>query len=287
VDVRSWTQRYLGYALTGLVTEQKFAFWVGKGGNGKNVCADVVIAALGEYAMVGAPDLLLEKHGEGHPTELADIEGQAARRLLGDRAGPILGRGAHQADHRRQDHQGPPHETGLLRVRGDGKARRTREHEAQGAQHGQRPLAPHVFAAVDCADSQARAGQAATHAHHRERAARRSCVARARVLGLAEPGLGEPRAIVIATDDYRQQEDVLGLWVSECCRIDEDAWTGTTALYENYKAWCKDEGIDKPWTLKAWKARLIEREGISVADRNNARGLRGIRITEEWERGNT
>src|SRR5690606_18281876 len=35
-----------------------------------------ICATLGEYAMVGAPDLLLEKHGDAHPTELADIEGK-------------------------------------------------------------------------------------------------------------------------------------------------------------------------------------------------------------------
>jgi hypothetical protein len=75
LEVRQWLQRFLGYCLTGSVREQKFSFWVGKGGNGKNVLADAVCAVMGEYAMVGAPDLLLEKRGETHPTELADLDG--------------------------------------------------------------------------------------------------------------------------------------------------------------------------------------------------------------------
>jgi putative DNA primase/helicase len=75
VDVRSWTQRYLGYALTGLVSEQNsHSGWARRQRQERlRRCRD---RRLGEYAMVGAPDLLLEKHGEGHPTELADIEGK-------------------------------------------------------------------------------------------------------------------------------------------------------------------------------------------------------------------
>jgi len=67
--------RFFGYCLTGLVTEQVLLFMEGTGGNGKTTALLVLMHVLGEYAIQGAPGLLMAKHNESHPTEVADLEG--------------------------------------------------------------------------------------------------------------------------------------------------------------------------------------------------------------------
>ena len=78
-DLRAFVQRFVGYCLTGDVREQLLGFLHGLGANGKSVLLDVMLALLGDYACRAAPDLLLAKQSETHPTEIADLEG---RRLV-------------------------------------------------------------------------------------------------------------------------------------------------------------------------------------------------------------
>lgn len=277
-DVLDWTQRYLGYALTGLVSEQKFSFWVGKGGNGKNVCADAVIAAFGEYAMVGAPDLLLEKHGEAHPTELADIEGK--RLIVCSEIEP----GRSWAEAR------------IKQITGDKtiKARRMKQDFYEFAATGKLVVLANTKPKVRSRDNglwrrmclQPWTVQIPPEEQDRQLLGRiianelpgvlawlvRGCLA------WQNRGLGEPRAVTLATAEYRQDEDVLAMWIADCCHVDERSWQETTALYESYKTWCKEAGNDRPWSLRAWIGELVERPGIARKSNGLKRGLQGIRL---------
>ena len=49
-EVRSFVQRYLGYALTALTREQVFCFFWGSGRNGKSTLVDLVCRIFGDYA---------------------------------------------------------------------------------------------------------------------------------------------------------------------------------------------------------------------------------------------
>ena len=285
-DIRYWMQCYLGYAMTGLVSEQIFAFWVGTGGNGKNVCADAICAALGEYAMVGAPDLLLEKHGDAHPTELADIEGK--RLIVCSEIEP----GRSWAEAR------------IKQITGDAtiKARRMREDFREFAATGKLVVLANTKPKVRSTDNglwrrmrlqpwpvsippERRDRQLLSRLRASELPGILAWLVRG-CIAWQQHGLVEPRGIQIATADYKREEDVLGMWLDDCCRLDPETWQATTSLYESYTAWCKAEGIERPWTRKSWFARLTEREGIEPAkssDRKH-RGLRGVRLLTEWEK---
>jgi putative DNA primase/helicase len=47
----------------------------GTGQNGKSTALLILMYIMGDYAIQGAPGLLLAKKGESHPTEVADLEG--------------------------------------------------------------------------------------------------------------------------------------------------------------------------------------------------------------------
>jgi len=74
-EVVNFIHRFFGYCLTGLVTEQVLLFMEGTGSNGKTTALLMIMHVLGDYAIQGAPGLLLAKKGEAHPTEVADLEG--------------------------------------------------------------------------------------------------------------------------------------------------------------------------------------------------------------------
>lgn len=78
-NMRDWLQRFAGYCLTGLIIEQMLAFFLGVGGNGKNVWTDTMLTIMGDYAATAAPDLLVLKNNDEHPTGFADLQG---RRLV-------------------------------------------------------------------------------------------------------------------------------------------------------------------------------------------------------------
>lgn len=74
--MREWLQRHAGYCLTGLIKEQMLAFFLGIGGNGKNVYTDTLLRIWGDYGTIAAPDLLVVTKNEAHPTGFADLAGR-------------------------------------------------------------------------------------------------------------------------------------------------------------------------------------------------------------------
>lgn len=75
-----FVQRWFGYCCTASVREHVLAVFHGDGSNGKSTLLEAVTSTLGpDYAAAAARDLLLEKRGDSHPTEVADLFG---RRLV-------------------------------------------------------------------------------------------------------------------------------------------------------------------------------------------------------------
>ncbi len=283
--VQAWLQRFLGYCLTGSVREQKFSFWVGKGGNGKNVMADAVCAVMGEYAMVGAPDLLLEKRGETHPTELADLDGK--RLVVCSEIEP----GRSWAEAR------------IKQITGDKviKARRMGKDFYEFAAVSKLVVLANTKPKVRGTDDglwrrmmlvpwdvQIPKERQDKGLLDKLQASELSGVLAWLVNGCCEwhrLALGTADAIDKATAGYRADQDLLGLWIRDRCMLSDGAWSATDALHKDYLEWCKAERIDYPWSRRTFRERLLERNGI--ADKRSTsgdqRGLTGIRLLEQWE----
>jgi putative DNA primase/helicase len=74
-EVIEFLQRYMGYCITGEVSEQVFVFLLGSGQNGKGVFIRTMAGILGQYAIAAPIDLLIASKMERHPTETADLRG--------------------------------------------------------------------------------------------------------------------------------------------------------------------------------------------------------------------
>lgn len=71
-----YLQRWFGYSLTGLTTEQVLQIWYGNGANGKSTLLSAIQKALGEYAMTASPQAFLTSRGGSEASyELARLRG--------------------------------------------------------------------------------------------------------------------------------------------------------------------------------------------------------------------
>lgn len=74
-ELMAYLQRVVGYVLTGSVREHALFFVYGPGGNGKSVFLNTLAGMLGDYAITAPGDAFTVARGERHPTELAMFRG--------------------------------------------------------------------------------------------------------------------------------------------------------------------------------------------------------------------
>jgi P4 family phage/plasmid primase-like protien len=86
LELVPFIQRATGYSLLGEIRDYVVLFCWGQGGNGKGVLLNTVSHVLGEYAAVGAQDLLLATSSDRHPCDMAMLRG--ARMVTCQELGP-------------------------------------------------------------------------------------------------------------------------------------------------------------------------------------------------------
>lgn len=83
-----------------------------------------------------------------------------------------------------------------------------------------------------------------------------------------EQGLRPPPTVLQAVEQYREKEDVVGLFISNCCVIAQDEKAKGQELYDAYRNWCAREGRNPLWQVKfgeQLKSRFVwKKEGVIV-----------------------
>ncbi|TDA70639.1 MAG: DNA primase [Clostridia bacterium] len=253
----TFLQRAVGYSLTASTREQVFFLLYGTGANGKSVFLTTLQAVLGDYATQAAPDLLLAKKGERHPTEVADLLGkrlvvatetESGRRLAESLVKQLTGGDKLKARRMREDffEFEATHKLWLAtnhkpRVRGTDYAiwRRIRlipfnvtipvEEQDKSLPDKLREELPGIL-----------------------RWAVEGCLAWQR------EGLGVPDEVKAATDAYRQEQDVLAAFLEDCCIINPLAKAAAKDIYQTYLAWCEENG-ERPMSQRDLGMQLTER----------------------------
>jgi putative DNA primase/helicase len=85
-------------------------------------------------------------------------------------------------------------------------------------------------------------------------------------------GLGIPEVVKEATQEYKDEMDILAEFIEEKCVEVKEAKATTRALFDAYKKWC-DDNKEKPMSNRTFGKRLEER------------GYKAIRIGEKRDRG--
>jgi putative DNA primase/helicase len=97
------------------------------------------------------------------------------------------------------------------------------------------------------------------------------------VAAYLKEGLNPPPVVRAATDDYRQDMDVVGQWLEECCVRDLAAAVTSSAAYIDYKLWAEDE---IGWTLSKirWRRNLSDRGFEAGKGSHGQRLIKGLRL---------
>ena len=76
--------------------------------------------------------------------------------------------------------------------------------------------------------------------------------------GLRDGGLRQhpvPTTMRAATDAYRESEDAIGRFISDCCVRDDSAMCTFAGLFREFEKWVEDEKM-RPWTRQAFAKAL-------------------------------
>lgn len=260
VELIDWLKRWCGYLLTGSTAEQIFVFCFGLGANGKSVLADTIRFILGDYARAIAAETLTEsKRQAGSATpDLAELIGARLAMSSETEDGAALAESlikslvAGDTMTVRKLYTAPVQFTPQFKlmmlgnhkpvIKGNdyGIWRRVRlipfkrtfksEERDPALLDKLRAEAPHILAWMveGCIDWQRR--------------------------GLADV----PAIIKQATGDYQEEQDLIGRWLAECCRLSPSLETSSKEIYPNYKQWCIDNGL-RPASNVSLGRRLSER----------------------------
>ncbi|WP_408951577.1 phage/plasmid primase, P4 family [Lysobacter sp. Hz 25] len=74
-ELAAYLQRVVGYCLTGVTREHALFFLYGTGANGKSVFVNTLATILGDYATNAPMETFMEARGDRHPTDLAGLRG--------------------------------------------------------------------------------------------------------------------------------------------------------------------------------------------------------------------
>lgn len=267
-DLRQFVQRAIGYSATGHVSGQCLFLAHGSGANGKTTLLNVVRAVLGDYGAEGAPDLLIAKRHEQHPTELAmlkgcrfvsTVESRPGRRLDDALVKRLTGGDSLTARFMRRDFFTftPTHSLWLAC-----------NHLPRIADHSAamwRRLRAVPFGVV------VPEGERRPDLDSVLVAEEGPAILAWIVAGAGEwyrTGLQPPLEVQLATEAYRQAEDHLGRFLETGCVMSPDAAATSSELADAYAAWCRENGVDE-------RDRVTTRD---LAQRLQAEGCRPTKL---------
>jgi len=282
VELVEYLRRVVGYSLTGDVREHALFFLHGNGANGKSTFVGTLLEVMGDYGTPGAPDLLLAKRGEAHPTEQADLFGarlvscqevEQNRYWAETTVKQLTGGDRIKARRMREDfwYFEPTHKflvsgnhKPLVRGSDDGIWRRIKAIPFEVSFLGREDKGLSAKLKAELPGIQAWAV--------------RGC------LEWQRDGLQDPPQVLAATADYREEQDTIGRFLEDRCEQGEGFRVTRSHLRRAYERWCEEEGETYKMQPRAF-AEALRSKGIadvasirSPGGRGPERGWEGLRL---------
>jgi len=258
----SFLQRAAGYSLTARFTEKALFIPFGGGDNGKSTFLNTIREMLGDYACQAAPDLLVVKKNDSHPTELADlmgmrfvtsIETEKGKRLAESLVKWLTGGDKIKARHMREDFvEFDP--TFKLWLATNHKPRIKNTDQAMWVRIKLIPFEVHI--------PEAEQDKNLPDKFRDERPG----ILRWAIDGCTqwrEEGLGLPQEITAAIQAYKGEMDVTGPFVEKCCKLGPTLKISAAELHSAFSSWCQETG-EFAYGKKEFNQRLCERFGVST-----------------------
>jgi putative DNA primase/helicase len=278
-EFQRFLQRMAGYALTGLIKEHAWFFFHGPGGNGKGVFIDTVSLILGDYATIAPIETFIVTQGSQHPTDLASFRGarlvtaqetEKGQQWAESKIKMLTGGSPITARFMRQDFFTYMPQFKLW-IAGNHKPSIGGVDQAHRRRSNLLPFMAKIANPDKDLPEKLRAEWPGILQWAIE-----GCLEWQRLKGLAQP-----RAVLDATDEYLDDQDVIGRWIDDCCKLAPNNWQSSADLWSSFERWA-DRNNERLGTQKAFSAALGLRDGITggeAARVNRVRGFSGIALT--------
>ncbi len=273
-EMAGYLQRVVGYCLTGEVSEQCLFFLWGAGSNGKSTFTEAVQALLGNLCHKSVASLFTtskQNNDDGRATpELARLRAKrlvvtceldTGKRVDEARVKDLTGNDTIVARGLYQDYIefAPTHK---LFVFGNHKPM------VKGADHGiwrRLRLIPFTVCFDDFPEKK--------DPNLKDKLMRELPGmlnwAIAGCMEWQQHGLGVPKSVKVATEEYRTDMDVLGQFLAECCVVFADGQVKASELYTEYTFWARINGEHEA-SRKAFGMMLQERGFLPGAEKGRA-----------------
>lgn len=269
-------QELAGCWLTGLTDPPYLAVLYGVGANGKSTLVNAIIHAMGDYASVAPPKLLMMKFGQDHPTELASLQGKrfvaAAEsgeggRLDEERVKALTGSDLITARRMREDFVtfSPTHKLALMT---------NYKPMVRGVDEGiWRRLLLIPFDEI-IPDKQRDETLTAKLKHEAPGILAWMVKGAQKFLNNK---LAPPKVVTDATKAFRSESDVIGTFIEEECELIGSEVVSSAQLYAAYERWCEDNG-ERVLPKRTLTLRLQDRGITNGKGSKGVRQLRGIKL---------
>ena len=264
-----YVQKAAGYSLTGDDREQAFFVCYGTGRNGKSTLLETLAAVLGDdYGQQAAPELLMQKTHDRHPTELAALRGMRlvtaietgeGKRLNEPLVKQLTGGDRISARFMHGDFFTftPTHKLWLAT---------NHKPTIRGTDLGMWRRIKLIPFTVQIPDEEKDDGLKARLRAPEARQGILNWMLEGALLWQRE-GLKPPQAVSDATQAYREEMDVLAAWLADCCVVKKVAEASAADLYRSYVQWREANG-ERAETQTSFGLRLTERGFERVKRRN-------------------
>lgn len=273
-DIRSYLRRLAGVLLTGDSSVQSFNFFYGVGNNGKSVFVETLAWLLGDYSLKIETEMLMQhrRSPQGPSPDIVALKGRrfvyaseteegqrlAAARIKELTGGDTLSGRVPYA--KAAVTFGPTHKLVIVG-----------NHKPEIGDMSQGMWRRVLLVGFDQTIPEANRDPHLIDKLKREG----SGILNWALAGLREwrqDGLAVPASVANATSEYRDEQDVLGDWMTENCTLGATHSTPKAHLYLNYKIWAETNGY-MALSQGRLTRKLNERGYQLQPDKRTVRGL--------------
>jgi len=283
-EMVSFLQRVVGYCLTGSTREQALFILYGNGSNGKSTFLDTLRAVLGDYATHARAESFVRDRKGGIPNDIAALRGARLVTASEPEQGEALDEGLVK------EMTGDAALTARF-MRGEFftfqptfKILLATNHRPiiRGTDHGiwrRIRLVPFVEKIEDHEKDPDLLVKLRAEADGIFRWALEGCAEWQRLGGLRPPA-----AVVAATEDYREDMDILAEFIAERCLVGSTYVVANSALWSEFREWGEAQG-ERPRSQR-WLSRALQDRGYSQdPSRSHGRRWKGIGLRSEYQGG--
>lgn len=277
-ELAEYMQRLIGYSLTGEITEQIMVFLIGGGSNGKSTFINIIKDIMGDYGRQAKSDTFIKKKETGANNDIARLVGSRFVSAIESEDGEQLSEAFVK-----QITGGEPVLARFLRQEffefiPEFKVFFTTNHKPviKGVDEGiwrRIRLIPFNLQLPKEKRDKKLPEKLSLEMPGILNWAIEGC------LKWQQSGLNDPQIVMKATGDYKEEMDILGPFMFECCFKREDVQVEAKDLYEVYTNWCFKNGEHQLKNRAFY--RILESQGFKRERGNrNKYYIKGVTLMD-------